>query len=434
MGQSRSKNIEYWLIAADTCLLLVWALVSVHLPVNYQKTLAWVMAFAWVLGLITVGGYNSIYLRPRRRILVSMTLSLSFSTIVGIFWAGSGHNWYMIGGVHFLIALTVTGMTTRLLLSCFLQRPATQVVPYRLSKSFLPLLEEIAQHVPMHIEPVQDDPSASLPQRRVGYPIFLAVTDSRLRDSDFNVLFPLYTQIEVVDVCELYESLLFKAPIIETAHGWSLPTALRVPSAMHEVVKRIFDIFFVLLTSLCTLPLVGIGALLIKLTSPGPVFFMQERLGRYGKPFRLFKLRTMVAHAEELGAQWSGARDTRVTPVGRMLRATALDELPQFWNILRGEMSLVGPRPEQPEIVRRLESLIPFYDARLLVPPGLTGWAQLHQGGDASLQDVANKLRYDLYYIKYGTLAMDLRILLNTAQMLLHVAKPVPKERVKGEG
>ena len=380
MGHARSKRIEQWLKFADIALLLAWAVVSFHLPVSFQKTLAWLMAMAWYFGLVAVGGQNSIYLRPRRRILVSMALSLAFSTIAGIFWAGSGNRWYLVGGVHFLIVLAVTGTTTRLLFSFFLRRPAIQLVPYRLSKAFLPLLEEISRQVPMQIEPVQDDPSTPLPKRRAGYPIFLAVTDSRLRDTEFNVLFPLYTQIEVVDVCDLYESLLYKVPIIETARGWTLPTALRVPSAMHEVMKRILDLFCVLLTLPFTLTLVGIAALLIKLTSPGPIFFVQERLGRYGKPFRLVKLRTMVASTETTEAQWSAAQDQRVTPVGRFLRATALDELPQFWNIFRGEMSLVGPRPEQPEIVRRLEELIPFYDARLLVPPGLTGWASCTRG------------------------------------------------------
>ena len=135
----------------------------------------------------------------------------------------------------------------------------------------------------------------------------------------------------------------------------------------------------------------------------------------------------MIADAEAQGPQWTGADDARITPVGRILRHLAIDEFPQLWNVLKGEMSLVGPRPEQQEIASRIESQIPFYRARLLITPGITGWAQLHQGGDVTLDDVAHKLRYDLYYLKHGSLLLDLRILLDTMQMLLHLAKPTPQ-------
>ena len=342
MEQSRSKRIEKWLTFTDTLVLIIGAIIAYVLPRQFQTTLAWVMEIAWYCGLIAVGGQNSMYLRPRHRILVSMALSLGFSSIVGIFWAGNGHDWYIVGGMHFLIALAIAGTAVRVLLSFFLQRPAMQLVPYRLANAFLPLLEEIAQHLPVAIELSHEDPSVPLPKRRPGYPIYLAVTDSRLRETEFNALFPLYAQIEVVDVCDLYESLLNKMPIIETSHGWSMPAALRVPSPMYEVVKRILDVLFILLTLPLTLLLIGISALLIKLTSPGPIFFVQERVGRYGKPFQLVKLRTMVTDAEARGAQWSGQGDARVTPLGRFLRKSGFDELPQFWNILRGEMSLVG--------------------------------------------------------------------------------------------
>lgn len=429
MSFSRSKRIEQWLLFADITILLAWGVVGYMLPANLQTTLAWVMAIAWYCGLVAVGGQNSLYLHPRRRILVSMSLALACASLAGIFWAGNGHDWYMKGGIHSLVALGVAGTTVRFILAQFLQRPAIQLVPIRLSRSFLPLLEEIAQHLPAHIEPVQDDPAAPLPKRRAGYPIFLAVIDSRLRETDFNRLFPLYAQVEVVDICDLYEALLGKVAIIETPKGWTMPSALRVPSQTQEILKRLRDVFFVLVTLPLTVPILLIAAIVIRLTSKGPIFFVQERLGRYGVPFRLIKLRTMVTDAEAQGPQWAGARDTRVTPLGRFLRVTGIDELPQLWNILRGEMSLVGPRPELPEIVQRLEAQIPFYDARLLAPPGLTGWAQLHQGGDATLEDVANKLRFDLFYLKYGTPLMDLNILLSTAQMLLHLAKPAPKAR-----
>jgi lipopolysaccharide/colanic/teichoic acid biosynthesis glycosyltransferase len=205
-----------------------------------------------------------------------------------------------------------------------------------------------------------------------------------------------------------------------------LLTPLRVPSILFDGEKRLLDITLCVCLAPIALLLIALGALAVRLSSPGPIFFIQQRLGRFGKPFRLIKLRTMSTLAEANGQQWAATDDTRVTGVGRFLRASGIDELPQLWNILRGEMSLVGPRPETPVIAQHLEAQIPFYQARQLVLPGITGWAQLHQGGDASLGDVASKLRYDLYHLKYASLALDVRILLATLQMLLHMAKPAP--------
>ncbi len=429
MPFSHTRRIETWLGAADLILLLVWCVAAYFFPAGFQTTLAWTMGIAWYAGIITVGGQNPAYLHPRYRILYSMALSLGFATLVGIFWAGSGHNWYLIGGAHFLVALGVVGLVMRFVMASILQRPAIQLVPCRLPAIYQPLLDELARHPHVYVERPLDDPADPLPERRPRYPIFLAVSDLRLHERAFAALMPLYPRVEIIDICELYESLLGKVAIIRVDDEWVLPRALRVPSPIREVVSRTLDTLFVLITAPLSLLIIGVAALAIKLTSPGPVFFTQERLGHYGKPFRMLKLRTMRTDAEAGGAQWSGQGDPRVTPVGRLLRATGLDELPQFWNILRGEMSLVGPRPESPEIAERLAREIPFYHARLLAAPGLAGWAQLHQGGDTSADDVLNKIRHDLYYLKHGTPVMNLRILLGTVQMLLHLAKPRPRAK-----
>ena len=392
------------------------------------RNVAWVMGVAWYLGIVTVGGQNAAYLHPRYRIFYSMALSLGFSTLIGVVWAGSGHDWYLKGGVHFLMGLGLAGLVIRFIMAEILQRPAIQLVPCRLPLAYQPLLDELAGHPHIYVEPPLDDPNSPLPERRAGYPIFMVISDLRVREQDFSSLMPLFQKVEIIDICELYESLLGKVAMIQQDGEWILPQALRVSSPIREVVMRVFDTLFVLVTSPLTAAIIAIAALAIKLTSRGPVFFLQERVGRYGVPFRMIKLRTMVTDAEALGARWAGDGDNRVTPVGRLLRSTGLDELPQFWNILRGEMSLIGPRPESLPIVERLEREIPFYRARLLALPGLAGWAQLHQGGDTTLDDVNHKLRYDLYYLKYGGPVMNMRILLGTVQMLLHLAKPAPKK------
>jgi lipopolysaccharide/colanic/teichoic acid biosynthesis glycosyltransferase len=161
-------------------------------------------------------------------------------------------------------------------------------------------------------------------------------------------------------------------------------------------------------------------ALLIRLDSRGGVFYRQERLGRGGKPFQIVKLRTMVQDAEKMsGPQWAREDDPRITRVGRFLRKTRLDEVPQLWNVLRGEMSIVGPRPERSVFVEQLTKKIPFYRTRLLVAPGLTGWAQICYKYGNTEEDALIKLQYDLYYIRHQSLALDLLIMLRTLGKML---------------
>lgn len=186
------------------------------------------------------------------------------------------------------------------------------------------------------------------------------------------------------------------------------------------VSKRVLDIFAALVGLVLSLPICLLTALAVKLTSRGPIFFRQERTGQDGEPFHLIKFRTMKVDAEkESGPVWAQQKDPRVTAVGRFLRLTRIDEIPQFVNILRGDMSFVGPRPERPHFVEKLQQEIPFYMLRHTVKPGLTGWAQVRHPYGASIEDAQEKLRYDLYYIKNMTLLFDLNIMLRTVSVIL---------------
>lgn len=186
------------------------------------------------------------------------------------------------------------------------------------------------------------------------------------------------------------------------------------------VAKRVLDILAALIGLLLSLPLCLVTALLIKLTSPGPVFFRQERTGQDGATFKLVKFRTMRTDAEkESGPVWAQKNDARVTRVGRLLRLTRIDEIPQFLNILAGQMSFVGPRPERPHFVAQLQQQVPFYPLRHTVKPGLTGWAQVRHPYGASIEDAQEKLRYDLYYIKNMSVMFDLNIILRTVGVIL---------------
>ena len=187
-----------------------------------------------------------------------------------------------------------------------------------------------------------------------------------------------------------------------------------------DAVKRAFDLIASGLLLLGSLPVMTLTALLIRLESSGPVLYRQERIGQHGRPFTIFKFRSMRTDAESDGKpKWAGQNDDRTTPVGRVIRKLRIDELPQIFNVFMGEMSFVGPRPERPFFVRQLVKEIPYYASRHSVKPGITGWAQVRYSYGASIEDAIEKLQYDLYYVKNHSLFLDLMILFQTAQVVL---------------
>jgi exopolysaccharide biosynthesis polyprenyl glycosylphosphotransferase len=190
----------------------------------------------------------------------------------------------------------------------------------------------------------------------------------------------------------------------------------RLKNAIREVVHR----GLALIGFIVSLPIAILTAVLIKLDSKGEIFYRQERVGKNGRIFKVIKFRSMKTDAEADGKPvWATTEDERVTRVGRVIRKIRVDEIPQFWNIIKGEMSFVGPRPERPHFVEQLAGEIPFYEHRHLVAPGLTGWAQIKYPYGASVEDARQKLQYDLYYIKNQSLALDLVIVFETVKTVL---------------
>ena len=196
--------------------------------------------------------------------------------------------------------------------------------------------------------------------------------------------------------------------------------------SLQKRLKRLGDVLVSGLLLVLTAPLLLLAALLIWLEDHGPVFYGQLRSGLDGLPFQVWKLRSMRVNAEGSGAQWSGRGDPRITRIGRLLRVTRLDELPQLWAVLRGQMSLIGPRPERPEIEQELEQKIQHYRLRHLIRPGLSGWAQVNYPYGASLEDSAKKLSYDLYYLRNFSFWLDLLILVKTMRLVLNARGAVP--------
>jgi sugar transferase (PEP-CTERM system associated) len=189
------------------------------------------------------------------------------------------------------------------------------------------------------------------------------------------------------------------------------------------VIKRALDIVVALVGLAVSFPLLVLLAIAVKASSPGPAFYRQARVGQSGRVFSVCKLRSMRQDAEAgTGPVWARHNDNRVTPLGRFMRRTRLDELPQLWNVLCGNMSFVGPRPERPEFVRSLTQQIPFYGQRHVVKPGLTGWAQVRYTYGASVEDAIEKLQYDLYYVKHMSVWFDLIIILETVKTVVSQA------------
>jgi sugar transferase (PEP-CTERM system associated) len=222
-------------------------------------------------------------------------------------------------------------------------------------------------------------------------------------------------------LASVYEEFMGKIAVENLRPSWLIFSSGFRKSRIQAAGKRVADIGMSSLGLLFGLPVMAVIALATRSTSPGPIFYHQRRVGRLGRVFMVHKFRTMRTDAEaETGPVWAAKEgDTRVTPIGRWLRRTRLDELPQFWNVLKGEMSVVGPRPERPEFVEDLTRVIPYYGQRHVVRPGITGWAQVRYTYGASTEDALQKLQYDLYYIKNASIALDLFIIFDTIKTVI---------------
>jgi len=226
--------------------------------------------------------------------------------------------------------------------------------------------------------------------------------------------------VRVMDLASFYEREKGLLKIDNVRASWLIFGQGFDQGATRDVVKRLFDIVVSLALLVAALPVLLIAMVCIVVESGWPVFYRQERVGQGGKTFQIIKLRSMRQDAEKDGKpRWAGANDDRVTRVGRVIRMTRIDELPQLYNVLRGDMSFVGPRPERPFFVSQLIEEIPYYDVRHSVKPGVTGWSQVRYPYGASVEDALAKLQYDLYYVKNHSLFLDLLILVETAQVVL---------------
>ncbi|MGY0392934.1 sugar transferase [Bizionia sp. KMM 8389] len=226
----------------------------------------------------------------------------------------------------------------------------------------------------------------------------------------------------IKEYTQVYEDMTYRVPVQFVGKDFYkyFPFSRSNKNKLYLFFHRIFDLFFAVIGVVCgafIIPFICLGNLI---GNRGPLFYLQERVGKNGTVFKIIKLRTMVTDAEVNGAVWASKNDSRITPFGKFLRRSRLDEIPQFVNILKGEMSLIGPRPERPYFVKDLSAAIPFYETRHIIKPGLTGWAQINVRYGSSVEDSLMKLQYDLYYIKHRSFFLDLNIMVKTIGTMIY--------------
>ena len=425
-----------------------------------QTQVKWLAALglAWLILVGVNEGYDlRVAVRASRvlRLLVTSVLELAFFYLVLFFIWGRASWMTLTSSSRFstlpritpaLFMLLVTILTLlwrlayrRMFTSAALRRRAIIVGG---GKAGLTLVSEIKQAAPYYeiIGFVDDDPEkqghsvaglpvlgdrhdlVSLAQETFLNEVILAITHEIHTDL-FQVLMDCHELgIEIRPMPAVYEELLGRVPVEHLGQKWFLApfwNSSRMPT-LYRIAKRSIDIALALMGLTVLSAFLPFIFLANRLSGPGPLFYSQDRVGHGGKLFRMYKLRSMIPDAEAKGeAVWASENDPRVTRTGRFLRKTRLDELPQLFNVLKGEMSIVGPRPERPEFVQQLHEQIPFYRTRHSVKPGLTGWAQIKYRYGNTVEDALVKLQYDLYYVKRQSLLLDVLIMLRTIKVML---------------
>lgn len=410
-----------------------WAGITGH-SATVSLAVTILFGIGWVAALLLVHGYAA--LTPRSRMYSAVSISKASVPVALLALVAFFVQPYAINRPSLLVSVAVGGTlilafrctVARLLLHSAFATPTVLITEADIGQEVRKALEaarfeyRIVEWLPAT---VAGEPIEGFTNR-----LLSALT----RHSPPEVLIGTLTgpQINAVAQCSidtgtmvrplstLLEQYLARAPLAQVDASWvlGLPSG-RLMDRPALVFHRVLDVVLAAVLSLPLLVLTPLIAAIVYIDSPGPLYFRQTRVGQFGKEFTIVKFRTMRRDAEPEGPRWSTEADARVTRVGRLLRPIRIDEWPQIANIWRGEMSFIGPRPERPELVRILERELPYYRARLLVKPGLTGWAQVKAGYASSVSDSARKLEYDLYYVKYRGLRLDMQVLMLSVFVVL---------------
>lgn len=432
-----SKGKILILAAGDLALFYFSLFLSLSLRyqtlINSEMWLSHQWPFFWIhllwLFIFYVGGaYDIGNFASYKKILGSTLKIMGIASILAVLI------FYLTPGIQIapktnllidIVAVSILLVLWRRLFWFFIKKVSKiKVLFFDLSEAMRRFSEQLKNNPQLGYEPLMApdsvglDLSGFIKQNNIQ---LIVASRNMMRDEEISGKFyqMILLGISVIDFENFYESLTEKIPVSIINKEWFLDNLSEINKKSFEKFKRAFDIGCTFVIGIITLIILPFVASAIKLESRGPVFYKQKRVGRGGEIFELIKFRTMVKDAEKDGAMWAKKNDPRITKIGKFLRKTRLDELPQVWNILKGDLSFVGPRPERPEFVARLEKEIPHYAMRHLVKPGLSGWAQIKYPYGASIEDAKEKLQYDLYYLKNRSLILDLTIAAKTIATII---------------
>lgn len=398
-----------------------WHWVSLHLTPFSILYFFWLVTF-YVFGLYdlrTVKAGPFLYTKIFGAILACLGIGIAFFYLIPLFGITPKTNLVLNIVIFSALFYAWRKIFSLLFSSRFLNRVAIIGEEYHVQE----LAKEIELRPYLGYKIVALDKNQDLLSQIQDKKIDTIIVPSDIKDSSSlveNLYQCLPARVNFLDWTKAYEMICNKVPVSFITQIWFLKNLREGEKAFYDKVKRVIDILLASITLIVTFFLWPIIALLIKLGDGGPVIYRQKRIGKDGKPFFLLKFRSMNVGAEnKTGPVWADKEDSRVTNVGRLLRKLHLDELPQMINILKGDIGLVGPRPERPEFVESLEKEIPYYHIRHLIKPGFTGWAQIKFRYGRSIMDSQEKFQYDLYYLKNRSFVLDLGIILKTLQLLL---------------
>ncbi len=441
-GQRGSVLIAFIDFLTALVAVFVAKAISVHLPgLCLPDRLLFGKAVILATILVICYHYQDLYNKNSLKNLPEILSSMLIGTGTLLFVLGLLY--YLIPGIDLernvlLVALSVLfveGLVLRLLYSDLIYRKYgnSRVLILGCGKSAGHLIEEIRDSYPVSFIGYVGERHGSLPIEYLGgiedlpgivekvEPDKLVVAlDDRRGNLPFSTLLHIKTmRCDVVDVATFYEELTGKILVEEIRPSFLIFSRGFMHSQFMDISKRAFDVLLAVLIMIIASPVMLLTAVAIYIESRGPVFYLQDRVGYKGRDFSIIKFRSMVKDAERHGPSWCKEDDPRVTRVGRFIRKTRIDELPQVINVLKNEMSFVGPRPERRFFISKLEENIPYYGIRLNVKPGVTGWAQVNYPYGDSVDDAKEKLKYELYYMKNRSLWLDLVIIIQTIKIML---------------
>jgi exopolysaccharide biosynthesis polyprenyl glycosylphosphotransferase len=394
---ARSRILVRALVSLGVGLILGYACISLFFYGDTTRWLGLCVGAVYVAAAIPTRLAAHEFVTSARVNVLCLGSGESIHKIVALVHRGSRPHYRVVGHLDVPASATQAGMAGCERRACYRQANAHGDRTFNIRCPRLGDVEDLQRMLDEHaVDEIVVDAGLTA-HASVGVAV-LACLDHRCR---------------VTDTTTFIEKYLNEVPAENITAQWFLVADVQA-STGYDAVKRILDITAATIGLALTAPLWPLIALLIRIDSRGPVIYKQVRVGRHGRVFSIYKFRTMRADAEQYGARWAQEHDARVTRVGRFLRQSRLDELPQLWNILRGDMSLVGPRPERPEFVEKLAEVIPHYRQRHLIKPGLTGWAQIRFRYGASVEDAQRKLCYDLYYLKHRSIDLDTAIIIRT--------------------